>query len=113
MRPARAAPLWTRRALRPTLGHRMKKPPAVIRLTRAEWDAFKRQEAAERMELVRRVEDGELTPWQANQEASLFQPGVFNPVEARTANLSEVVDNLLNLRARTSNDRRKPKTIRA
>ena len=91
----------------------MKKSADVIYLTRKKWDAFKEEEHRDRVALSQRVARGELTPEQANREASLFQPEVFNPAEARTANFDEVVDNLLKLKARRTNDRRKPKAIRA
>ena len=85
----------------------------VIYLTRAEWEAFKKQEAEERMELVRRVERGEITAKQANEEASIFK-GDFDPARARTINFAEVVENLLDLKApRKIHGRRKQKAIHA
>ncbi len=50
----------------------MKKSADIVYLTRAEWDAFKEEEQRERVALRRRVERGELTPEQANREASIF-----------------------------------------
>ena len=89
------------------------KEESVQYLTRAEVEASRQAKARARMELVRRVERGEITAAEANCEASIFQPEVFNPAEARTANFDEVVDNLLKLKARRTNDRRKPKAIRS
>ena len=87
------------------------KEESVQYLTRAEVEASRQDKARERMELVRRVERGEITAAEANREASLFQPGVFDPAEAQTANPDEVVENLLKLKARRPNDRRKQKAI--
>jgi hypothetical protein len=43
-------------------------------LSRAEWDASRRQKARDRTELRRLVDRGVLTATQANRDASLFQP---------------------------------------
>lgn len=73
----------------------MKRKPKcqVIRLTRADWEAYKREEAEARMELVHRVERGELTAAEANREAAL----VKNPRDWRTINLKEHLDGIADL----------------
>ena len=65
-----------------------KKNADVIYLTRAEWDAFKREEAEERMELVHRVERGEITAHEANREAALIK----DPQHWELVNLKEHLD---------------------
>ena len=50
----------------------MKKSADVIYLTRKQWDAFKEAEHRDRVALSQRVARGELTPEQANREASIF-----------------------------------------
>ena len=84
----------------------------VIYLTREEVDAFHEQKHRERLALRRRVERGELTPLEANREASIFKPEVFDPALAQTVNFDQVVDNLLKLKARSPNGRRKQKAVR-
>ncbi len=88
----------------------------VIYLSRAEWEAFKQQEAEERMELVRRVERGELTAREANQEAAL----VKEPHKGKLINLREHLEAMTELfpvdylaAERKGNGRRRKKTVRA
>lgn len=50
----------------------MKKSHDIIYLTRKEWEAYREQKHQDRLALHRRVERGELTPEQANREASIF-----------------------------------------
>ena len=92
----------------------MKKSADVIYLTRKQWDAFKEEEHRERVALSQRVARGELTPEQANREASIFKDGLFDPALARTINLDELLVNAARLRLpRKRNGRQKQKTIRA
>ena len=85
----------------------MKKSADIIYLTRAEWDAFKEEEHRERVALRRRVQRGELTPEQANREASIFKDEVFNPAQARTLNFDEILANAAKIRLpRKKNGRR-------
>ena len=89
------------------------KKDSVRYQTKAELETFKEEEHRERVALSRRVERGELTAEEANREASIFKPDVFNPAQAETVNRDEVVDNLLTLKARSTNGRRKPKAVRS
>ncbi|MBI2929225.1 MAG: hypothetical protein HYY24_26470 [Verrucomicrobia bacterium] len=85
----------------------------VIYLTRAEWEAFKRQEAEERMELVRRVERRELTAWQATLEASIFKGRIPSVLE-QPINLADVLGKAKGLRRhKETNGRRRAKAVRA
>ena len=90
---------------------KLKEQP-VRYLTKAELEAFKEEEHRERVELARRVERGEISALEANREASIFKAGVFDPARAQTVNYKEVISNLLKLKARSTNGRRKSKTIR-
>lgn len=89
------------------------KEESVRYLTKAEVEASKAEEHRERVALTRRVERGEITAEEANREASIFKPAVFDPAQAETANRDEVVDNLLKLKARSTNGRRKSKAVRS
>ncbi len=92
----------------------MKKSADVIYLTRKEWDAFKEEEHRERVALSQRVASGELTPEQANCEASIFKDGLFDPALARTLNLDEMLTHAARLRLPGKrNGRKKQKTVRA
>ena len=75
------------------------KDESVIYLTKAELEAFKAEEARERMELVRRVESGEITAMEANREASIFKGRVPGVLE-QPVNYHEVFKNLKGLRLR-------------
>lgn len=88
------------------------KDESVRYLTKAELEAFKEEEHRERVALTRRVERGELTAQEANRHASIFKAGVFDPAQAETANRDEVVNNLLKLKSRNGNGRRKSKAVR-
>ena len=72
---------------------------SVRYLTKAELEAFKAEEARERMELVRRVESGEITAEAANREASFFK-GRVPGVREQPVNYTEVFKNLKGLRLR-------------
>jgi len=92
----------------------MKKSADIIYLSRKEWAAYREQKHQDRLTLHRRVERGELTPEQANREASIFKDEVFNPSLARSINLDEILANAAKLRLpRKRNGRRHQKTIRA
>lgn len=92
----------------------MKKTSDVIYLTRKQWDAFKDEEHRERVALSQRVACGELTPEQANREASIFKGGLFDPAQAQTINLDEILRNAAKMRLPGKrNGRRKQTTIRA
>jgi hypothetical protein len=85
----------------------------VIYLTRAEWEAFKQQEAEERMALVRRVERGEITAKQANEEASIFK-GHIPSVSECPIDFTQVLANARGLRPRLRrNARQRTKAVRA
>jgi hypothetical protein len=89
----------------------MKQPTDIIRLTRAAWDDFKRQEAAERMELVRSVERGERTAEQANQDAFWYK-GRIPSVSEVPLDLTGILSNADKLRLpKRANGRSKPKAI--
>ena len=104
----------TKRVRSAKLTASMKRAGDIIYLTRKEWDAFKEQEHQERLALRRRVERGELTPEEANREASIFKDEVFNPAQAQTVNLDEMLANAAKLRfPRKAHARRKQKTVRA
>lgn len=90
----------------------MKKDGNVIYLTRKQVDDFHEQKHRDRVALTRRVERGEITAAEANREASIFKPEIFDPAKSVTANLEEVVANLIKLKPRT-HGRRKPKTVHA
>jgi hypothetical protein len=89
------------------------KEEAIRYLTKAEMEAAREDEHRERVALQQRVARGEITAAEANREASIFHPEVFNPATAQTVNYREVVNNLLKLKARKSNGRRGKQTIRA
>ena len=87
----------------------MKKNDDVIYLTRAEVDAFHEQKHQARLALRRRVERGELTPLEANREASIFREGIFDPARSRIVNLDEMLGNAAKLHfSKKQNGRRKP-----
>ncbi len=88
------------------------KEEAVRYLTKAEVEASREEEHRERVALQQRVARGEITAAEANREASIFHPDVFDPATSKTVNVDEVVDNLLKLRPRRSNERRKQQAIR-
>lgn len=88
------------------------KDESVRYLTKAELEACKEEEHRARLALSQRVARGELTAQEANREASIFKAGVFDPAQSETANPDEVVDNLLKLKARSTNGRRKSKAVR-
>ncbi len=90
----------------------MKTKGDVIYLTEKEWNAFKEQEHQERLAHSARVARGEITALEANREASIFKPEIFNPAMARTANSDQVIANLLSLKPRTAHGRRKSKAVR-
>jgi hypothetical protein len=90
----------------------MKKSADIIYLTRAEWDAFKEQEHRERVALRRRVERGELTPEQANREASIFAH--VPSVAEVPLNFGDILKNARSIRLpRKKNGRRTAKTVHA
>ena len=85
---------------------------AVRYLTEAELEAFKKEEARERMELVRRVERGEITATEANREAFWFKGRVPSVVES-PLNFADILSKAAGLRlAKKSNGRGKSKTVR-
>ncbi len=85
---------------------------SVRYLTKAELEAAREEEHRDRIALQQRVARGEITAAEANREASIFHPAVFDPATSRTVNMDEVVENLLKLRPRRRNERRKQKAIR-
>lgn len=88
------------------------KDESVRYLTKAEIEAAREEEHRERVELQRRVERGEITAAEANREASIFHPEVFDAANSRPANFEEEVQNILKLRPRKRHERRKQKAIR-
>ena len=90
----------------------MKKSADVIYLTRKKWDAFKEEEHRDRVALSQRVARGELTPEQANREASIF---AYVPSVAEVPlNFDQILKNARSIRlSRRNNGRRRSKTIRA
>ena len=91
----------------------MKKKDNVTYLTRVVWEAFKEEEHRDRVELQQRVERGELTPLEANREASIFKEEIFDPARSKIVNLDEMLGNAAKLRFdKKRNGRRKQKAIR-
>jgi hypothetical protein len=90
----------------------MKKSADIIYLTRQEWDAFKEEEHRERVALSQRVARGELTPEQANREASIF---AYVPSVAEVPlNFDQILTSARSIGlSRKKNGQRKSKTIRA
>jgi len=88
------------------------KDQSVRYLTSAELEAAREEEHRERVALQQRVARGEITAAEANREASIFHPDVFDAATSRTANFDEVVDNLLKLKPRRPHVRRNPNAIR-
>jgi len=84
----------------------------VIYLNRKEWAASVEREHQERLALRRRVERGELTPAEANREASIF---AHVPTVAEVPlNFDHILRNARSIRlAPKKNGRRKSKTVRA
>lgn len=92
--------------------HAMKRNGDVIYLTRKQVDEFHEQKHRDRVALTRRVERGEITAAEANREASIFKPEIFDPAKAITVNLAAEVANLIKLKPR-KHGRSTPKTVRA
>jgi len=85
----------------------------VIYLNRKEWAASVEHEHQERLALRARVARGELTPAEANREASIFKDEFFNPALGETLNLDEMLANAAKMRfPRKTHGRRKPKAVR-
>ena len=90
----------------------MKTKGDVIYLTEKEWDAFKEQEHQERLALRARVARGELTPLEANREASIFAH--VPSIAEVPLNFDQILQNARSIRlAPKTNGRRKSKTVRA
>ena len=90
---------------------KLKEQP-VHYMTKAELEAFKEEEHRERVALRRRVERGELTPLEANREASVFK-GDNDPARSKIINLDQMLTNAAKLRFyKKTNGRRKQKAVR-
>ena len=90
----------------------MKTKGDVNYLTRKEWDAFKEQEHQERLAHTARVTRGELTPAEANLEASIF--ATVPTVAEVPLNFANILRNARSIRlAPKKYARRTPKTVRA